>query len=132
MFGRRDGDASPRRFWNWFASEAQGLTNALEALSRGEADAEWAFAGLNDRITRFDSTLQADVIRTLDGECQLTVSGAEAAVNALLDAAPVLRGWRISSSIDSADRRRVPFRLAPRPSLDRLNQPLSGLHEAWA
>lgn len=132
MFGRRDVETNPRRFWSWFASEAQGLTNALEALSRGEADGDWAFAGLNDRIARFDSTLSADVVRTLDGACHLTVSGAENAVHALLDAAPAITGWRFSASAEVADRRRVPFRLAPRPSLDKLNDPLSGLHEAWA
>jgi hypothetical protein len=132
MFGKRDAETSPRKFWTWFAAEAEGLTNALEALSRGEADAEWALSGLNDRIARFDSTLQADVIRTLDGQCHMTVTGAENAVNALLAAAPRLHGWTFSPPIEAADRRRVPFRLAPLPSLDRLNQPLTGLYEAYA
>jgi hypothetical protein len=132
MFGRRDGVVNSRRFWSWFASEAQGLTNALEALARGEADAEWALAGLNDRISRCDSTLAADVVRTLDGQCHLTISGADNAVHALLDIAPALAGWCFSANANVADRRRVPFKLAPRPSLDCLTQPLSGHHEAWA
>jgi hypothetical protein len=132
MFGRRDGEANARRFWSWFAAESQGLTNALEALSRGEADAEWAFAGLNDRISRFDSTLQADAVRTLDGQCHMTISGAEQAVHALLAAAPRVSGWRFTAAATADDRRRVPFKVAPRPSLDSLTQPLSGHHEAYA
>lgn len=132
MFSLSDTKASPRRFWAWFAAEAHGLTNALEALARGEADAEWALAGLNDRIQRFDSTLEADIVRTLDGQCHMTVSGAEASVRALLGGAPQLAGWRFTPHADLADRRRVPFRLAPRPSLDLLNQPLFGRHDAYA
>lgn len=132
MFGRREEDTAPRRFWSWFASEAQGFTNALEALSRGEADADWALADINQRLARIDATLEADVSRTLDGECHFTLTGADATAHALVDTAPALRGWRFSVGRDAADRRRVPFRLAPRPSLDALAQPLSGLHEAWA
>lgn len=132
MFGKRDAETSPRKFWTWFAAEAQGLTNALEALSRGEADAEWAFSSLNHRIARFDSTLSADVVRTLDGQCHMTISGADNAVDALLAAAPAIFGWSFSATAEMAGRPRVPFRLAPRPSLDRLTQPLTGLYEAYA
>lgn len=132
MFGRRDKETGPRRFWNWFAGEAQGYTNALEALARGEADADWVIADLNQRLARIDATLEADVVRTLDGACCLTLSGADAVVHTLLDAAPALAGWRFSARGETADRPRIPFRLAPRPSLDSLTQPLSGHHEAWA
>lgn len=131
MFGRRDIDLNPRRFWSWFASEAQGVANALEALQRGEADAEWALAGLNGRIRRFDSTLEADVVRGLDGHCHMTISGADAAVDALLNVAPELPGWRFSPRNALADTRRVPFRAAPRPSMDVLGA-ISGRHEAYA
>lgn len=132
MFGRREKDTGPRRFWNWFASEAQGYANAFEALARGEADADWVLTGLNQRLARLDATLQADIVRAVDGACCLTLAGADASVHALLDAAPALSGWRFSAHGDAADRRRIPFRLAPPPSLDLLAQPLSGHHEAWA
>ena len=131
MFGRRDIDLNPRRFWSWFASEAQGISNALEALQRGEADAEWALVGLNDRIRRFDSTLEADVVRTLDGHCHMTISGADASVDALLAAAPRLAGWRFSLRAGLVDTRRVPFRLTPRPSMDILGA-ISARHDAYA
>jgi hypothetical protein len=131
MFGRRDIDLNPRRFWSWFVSEAQGVANALEALQRGEADAEWALAGLNARIRRFDSTLEADVVRDLDGSCHMTISGADASVNALLNHAPRMSGWRFSPSHALADTRRVPFRTTPRPSMDVLGA-ISGRHEAYA
>lgn len=133
MFTRKDTDAGRRRFWSWFQAESQGLSNALEALVRGEADAEWALDQLNQRIRRFDSTLEADLVLSLDGVCQMTVSGQEPALHALLDGAPSLKGWRFSArAAEVADRRRIPFRLAPRPSLDLLNQPLSSHHEAYA
>lgn len=119
MFGRRDGDRNPRRFWSWFAGEAQGLANGIEALARGEADAEWLLIGLNQRIRRYSPRLEADLSRTLDGACLLTISGAdEKAIADLIGAAPALRGWRIAPQAAIADQRRVPFRLAPRPSLD--------------
>ncbi len=130
MFGRRDIDLNPRHFWRWFASEAQGIANALEALQRGEADAEWALAGLNDRIRRFDSTLEADVVRALDGSCHMTISGAAASIDALLNHAPKIAGWRFSPRHALADARRVPFRTAPRPSMDVLGA-ISGRHEAY-
>jgi hypothetical protein len=54
-----------KRFWSVvLASEAQGISNALEALQRGEADAEWAIASAStQRIQplRFN-TLEADVV----------------------------------------------------------------------
>lgn len=132
MFGRREKDAGPKRFWTWFAGEAQGYTNALEALARGEADADWVFNELNQRLARIDATLEADVVRTLDGACHLTLSGTDAMIHALLDAAPAIAGWRFSARAEATDRRRVPFRLTPRPSMDTLGQPLTGHHEAWA
>lgn len=132
MFGKRDGDMNSRRFWSWFASEAQGIANALEALQRGESDAEWAMIGLNERIRRFDPALEADVARTLDGRCHMTISGPDARVHALLERAPRLAGWRFTSRESVTDTRRVPFRLTPRPSLDSLASPISARHEAYA
>ena len=123
MFGRGAIELNPRKFWSWFASESQGIANALEALQRGEADAEWAIIGLNERIRRFDNTLEADVVRTLDGQCHMTILGEPQSVAVLLDAAPRLRGWQF---------RRVPFRTAPRPSMDSLGSRISALHEAYA
>ncbi len=133
MFLRRNLHADSRRFWSWFQAESQGLSNALEALVRGEADAEWALDRLNQRIRRFDATLEADLVLSLDGVCHMTVSGQEAGIHALLSSVPAIRGWRFSAGhAEQADRRRIPFRLAPRPSLDLLSQPLSAHHEAYA
>lgn len=131
MFGRRDFDSSPKRFWAWFSAEAQGIANVLEALSRGEADAEWALATLNTRIKRVDFTLEADVVRSLDGMCCLTLTGSDAAVDGLIETAPRLRGWRISPPVPETSRVRIPFLRAPRPSLDVLASPLTALHEAY-
>ena len=132
MFGRKDGDLNPRRFWSWFASEAQGIANTIEALSRGEVDPEWALTGLNQRIRRYDPGLEADVVRTIDGDCLMTVSGqVDASVDALLAAAPKFSGWSFQSGA-SAQTRRVPYRVAPRPSLDMLAAPISARHEAYA
>ena len=49
-----------RAFLELVCPESQGIANAIEALSRGEADAEWALIGLNERIRRYDPTLEAD------------------------------------------------------------------------
>jgi hypothetical protein len=125
MFGPRRGDFNPRRFWSWFASEAAGLSNAIEALTRGEAEAEWALIGLNERIRRYDPSLEADVVCTLDGWRLMTISGGSAeSVSKLLSAAPAARGWRFAPHAHQSDPRRVPFRLAPRPSLDLLPAPI--------
>jgi hypothetical protein len=133
MFGKRQGDHNPRRFWSWFSSQAEGICNAIEALSRGEADAEWALIGLNERIHRYDAGLEADVLRTPDGRCQIVVSGGDQdSILLLLNAAPSLPGWTFLPRLDQAQTSRVPFRAAPRPSLDQLAAPLSALHEAYA
>lgn len=136
MFGRRNTDIDPantsKRFWAWFGAEAQGISNAFEALARGEADADGALGPLNTRICRVDSSLEADIVRTLDGQCHMTISGNERAIDALLAAAPRLAGWRFTPRAVLTDPRRVPFRLAPRPSLDRLGAPISARHEAYA
>jgi hypothetical protein len=125
MFGRRGGDFNPKRFWSWFASEAAGLANAIEALARGEAEAEWALIGLNERIRRYDPSIEADVVRTLDGWCLMTVTGGtDESVALLLNSAPVISCWRFSPNSTLADPRRVPFRLAPRPSLDVMSGPV--------
>lgn len=131
MFGKREVEMSPRRFWAWFENEAQGIANAFEALSRGEADTDWAFEILNSRLRRFHASLEADIVRTLDGKCHLTLSGEDHAIQAMLSAAPALSGWRFTQD-DHASRHRIPFRLSPRPSLDSLTRPLSGLYEAYA
>ena len=122
MFGQRSFDSTPKRFWTWFSAEAQGIANALEALSRGEADAEWALAGLNARIQRVDSTLEADVVRGLDGVCCLTISGKDA---------PRLRGWHVAPRVTGQSRPRIPFLRAPRPSLDVLTSPITARYEAY-
>jgi hypothetical protein len=132
MFGRGSVELNPRKFWSWFASEAQGISNALEALQRGEADAEWAIIGLNERIRRFDSTLEADVVLTLEGQCHMTILGEPRSVSVLLESAPRLDGWRFTPRAALADPRRVPFRTAPSPSLDLLGAPISARHEAYA
>lgn len=137
MFGRRITGTPPlntaaRRFWAWFGAEAQGIANAFEALARGEADADRSLEYLNSRIRRIDASLEADVVRTLDGQCQMTISGDHLAVDALIAAAPLMPGWRFTPRAVLADPRRVPFRLAPRPSLDLLAAPISARHEAYA
>ena len=132
MFGTRDLDSGSRRFWAWFGAEAHGIANAFEALARGEADTEGALERLNLRIRRIDPTLEADIVRTLDGQCHMTITGPEAAVTRLLALAPRLAGWRFTPHAVLADPRRIPFRLAPRPSLDLLGTPLTARHEAYA
>jgi hypothetical protein len=129
MFGKRgDGDFSPKRFWRWFAREARGITNAIEALARGEADAEWALIGLSERIRRYDASLGADVVRTLDGHCQMIITGGtDDSVTTLLEAAPTLAGWTFVTNFESQPLRRVPFRTAPRPSLDTVDAPVGAL-----
>ena len=130
MFSKREGDHNPRRFWSWFAAEHQGLANAIEALARGEADAEWALIGLTDRIHRYDPSVEADVFRNLDGSCQMVVTGPVEAVEALLATAPASRTWTFVSHAVSAETRRVPARVAPRPSSDATE--ISAYYEAYA
>lgn len=132
MFGRREGDLNSRRFWSWFAGEAAGLANSMEALARGESDAEWALIGLNERIHRFDPALEADLVRDVDGACRMTVSGPDASVDALIHAAPAIKGWRFAPQTVAADTRRVPFRRAPHPSMDLMGSPIQARHEAYA
>lgn len=137
MFGRRAAPLPPiefaaKRFWTWFGGEAQGISNAFEALARGEADADGALDGLNARIRRLDATVEADVVRTLDGQCHMTISGPDRVIEVLIAAAPRMAGWRFTPRAGLTDTRRVPFRLAPRPSLDLLGAPISARHEAYA
>lgn len=132
MFGLRNRDPNPRAFWRWFKTEAQGLANGLEALTRGEADAENLLAKLNVRIRRFDPTMEADLFRLLDGSCQMTVTGgADDALFHLLEASPKIAGWRFAAAAVPSDMRRVPFRIAPQPSLD-MASPIKARHEAYA
>ncbi len=130
MFGRRGGDFNARRFWSWFAAEAQGLFNGMEALQRGESDAEWALIGLNERLKRYDARLTADLARGLDGACELTVTGEAASTAALLANAPPLRGWRFRNGEVAALAPRIPFRVAPRPAFDASR--IEARHEAYA
>ena len=132
MFGKRDFDSSPKRFWSWFAAEAEGIANALEALSRGEADAEWAIEAINARIKRVNPTLEADIVRALDGQCCLTITGADGAVDPVLASAPRLRGWQFLPPVSGSNLPRIPFLRAPRPSLDVLAAPIAGRYEAYA
>lgn len=130
MFGRREGDFNPRRFWSWFAHEHHGLANGIEALQRGETDAEWLLIGLNERLHRYDPALSADLARSAEGHCQLIVTGAEPSVAALLHAAPQIAGWRFLAAAAAPASHRIPFRLAPRPSNDA--SPIEGRYEAYA
>lgn len=130
MFSRKEGDHNPRRFWSWFATEHQGLCNSIEALARGESDAEWAFIGLNERIHRYDPAIEADIFRNLDGTCQMVVTGPQESVDALLAAAPAARTWVFVSGAMSSATNRVPYRAAPRPSADF--SPISAHYEAYA
>ena len=134
MFQRRRlaGDLNAKRFWTWFAGEAQGLRNGMEALARGEADAGLALDKLNIRIRRYHPNLEADVVRGLDGLCELQISGgSQAALVDLTTRAPRLAGWRITSHANQSTTRRVPFLAAPRPSMD-LGLGIQGRHEAYA
>lgn len=126
VFNRRN----PVRFWRWFAAEAQGLSMGLEALARGEADADRLLAGLCSQIQRYDASIQADLVRALDGSGELHLfGGSESSLNTLLLAAPALPGWRIMAHAPEAPR--VAYRPAPRPSLDVLGM-IEGRHEAYA
>jgi hypothetical protein len=131
VFQKRESDFNPGRFWRWFGREAQGIANGMEALARGEAEAEWMLIGLNERLKRYDASLTADVCKTLDGQYRLSLRGeGTTAIKALMEAAPALAGWRISTE-PPEDLRRMPFKMAPRPSLDA-GGTIEGLHEAWA
>lgn len=130
MFNRRKGDLNSGKFWRWFAGEAQGLSMGIEALARGEADADWLLAGLCSQIRRYDASMQADIVRAVDGSCELHLfGGTDASLNALIVAAPALPGWRIMAHAPEASR--VPYRRAPRPSMDLLGL-IEGRHEAYA
>jgi hypothetical protein len=132
MFSRRSGDTNPRRFWSWFAAEAQGLSNGLEALARGESDGNWLFEALSANIHRYDAGMTADLVRSPDGTCELHLSGgSELNLATLLTAAPKLAGWRVMALVLPTSERRVPARIAPRPSLDLLS-PIQARHEAYA
>lgn len=63
--------------------------------------------------------------------CCLTLTGADAAVDAMLNVAPRIKGWRFSPPAPGLSLARIPFLRAPRPSLDVLASPLTGLHEAY-
>ena len=62
----------------------------------------------------------------------MTILGEPRSVSLLLDAAPRLPGWRFSTRAALTDPRRVPFRTAPRPSLDVLAGPISDVYDAYA
>lgn len=130
MFTNRTGDLDAKRFWRWFANEADGCCNSLEALSRGEDDGDWLWEKVAHRIQRYDSSMSADIIRTLDGGCELRLSGgSDASTAALLAAAPRINGWRFAAASEPAAR--VPFKRAPQPSLD-IAAFIQGRHEAYA
>jgi hypothetical protein len=121
MFERRAGDRNARKFWSWFSARSQCLANGLEALSRGEADASGLIKELNVRIRRFDPGLEADIMRTVDGGHQLLVSGPSRLSGIqLTEQAPTIRGWRITLSEADEWPARIPFKQAPRASMDRL------------
>jgi hypothetical protein len=104
----------------------------LKPSQRGEADAEWAIAGLNARIQRVDSTLEADVVRSLDGTCCLTITGADNAVDGLLERWPracVAGGFRPRRPGCEPCAHPLPAR-APAVA-GRPRSPLTALHEAY-
>ncbi|MBU6319541.1 MAG: hypothetical protein KGS00_07790 [Alphaproteobacteria bacterium] len=131
MFERRAGDRNAKRFWAWFSTRSQSLANGLEALCRGEADASQLIGELNERIRRFDPGLEADIMRTPDGYCQLLVSGPSHLSGVqLAEQAPKIRGWKVSLAEADNWPARIPFRRAPGASMDRLSS-VEARHEAY-
>ena len=131
MIERRAGDRNARKFWSWFSTRSQGLANALEALCRGEADASKLIAELNARIRRFDPGLEADIMRTPDGTCQLLVSGpSHLSGIELIGQAPQIRGWKVALAESDDWPARIPFRRAPGASMDRLSS-VEARYEAY-
>jgi|GEM_PF-1496303 len=131
MFFAPRPEVSSRRFWRWFAGEAAGLANALEALARGEADGSCAIDRLNRRIRSIDPRLEADVVRDADGLCRLSLTGEAPGLAHLLASAPRLAGWRIQAHHAGAPAPRIPFLRAPRPSLDEHALPVMGGWDAF-
>lgn len=100
-------------FWGWFAREAGGYRNALEALSRGEADAYSEMERLNRRVRRIHSGMRATVALGADGDCRLTFSGRERNIAQVLKSARNLPGWQVGfDEIDAAPARRPARRKA--------------------
>lgn len=132
MFSRRTGDLDAKRFWRWFAAESEGLASGIEALARGEADADWLFADLATAVRRYDPAMTADIVLGADGYCELSVSGGtDLSLAALMAASPTLPFWRIASRQEQPASRRIPYRAAPTPSLD-LSSLIQARHEAYA
>lgn len=129
--GRRN-EQRARRFWAWFNHQSQGFANGLEALMRGEADADQMLNALNLRLRAVDAALACDLARAADGVSELRFSGPAPFVFALIETAPAIRGWRFVEDGPDRDPRRAPWRITPRPALDFLAAPISGVHEAWA
>lgn len=128
---RRRGDFNTNRFWRWFAAEADGLANGIEALARGEADAEWLLIGVNERVRAYDPDLVADLRKTPYSACELVIRGHDPrSAVALVLAAPRLPGWSFTTAAATETAPRVPFRLAPRPSLDIST--ITARHDAYA
>lgn len=97
------------RFWNWFARAAHGYRNALEALTRGEADARSEMDRLDRRVRSIQGDLTASVALGPDGRCQIVFSGREDGVSSALRAARKLPGW----DVGYGDIQRLPPRAAP-------------------
>ena len=128
---RRRGDFNTTKFWRWFEGEADGIANGIEALTRGEADAEWLLIELNERVQRYDPDLVADVRKTLDHTLELSIRSVDIhSAVVLVLAAPRVPGWCFSAPGQAADLHRMPFRLAPPPSLDK-GARITGRHEAY-
>jgi hypothetical protein len=83
------------RFWGWFAGEAAGYRNALEALRRGEADGAATFNRLDRRVSRIGDRIQAVVDIAPDGGCRIVFSGREQDVRRVLKAARRVPGWSV-------------------------------------
>lgn len=97
-----------QNFWGWFAREADGYRNAIEALTRGEADATSELDRLDRRVKRIHGGMRVAVSRAADGGCQLTFSGREDTLTHVLKAARNLPGWQIGyDQVEAAPVRRA-------------------------
>jgi len=100
-------------FWSWFEREAGGYRNALEALSRGEADSVAQMEQLDRRVRRIHSGMRATVSVNPEGGYRLVFSGREDSLTQVLRSARNLPGWQIGyDEVEAAPSRRPARRKA--------------------